>query len=69
MKRKQTTKGYTVIKIDFEKAYDRLRWFFLRDTLQRMNLPILLVEIIMDCITSASLQVLWNGEPTEKIPT
>lgn len=49
------------IKIDFEKAYDRLRWSFIRDTLQLMNLPILPVIVIMECITTASLQVLWNG--------
>lgn len=31
-----------------------------------MNLPILLINVIMECVMSASLQVLWNGEPTEK---
>lgn len=30
-----------------------------------MNLPLLLINVIMDCITTPSLQVLWNGEPTE----
>lgn len=50
------------IKIDFEKAYYRLRWKFIRDTLLQMNLPILLVETIMECVCSASMRVLWNGE-------
>lgn len=64
MKRKQGIKGFMAIKIDFEKAYDRLRWKFIRDTLLQMNLPILLVETIMECVCSASMRVLWNGEPS-----
>ena len=64
MRRKQGAKGYMALKIDFEKAYDRLRWSFIRDTLNQMNLPILLVNVIMECVTSTSMQVLWNGEPT-----
>ncbi|XP_021717958.1 uncharacterized protein LOC110685744 [Chenopodium quinoa] len=64
MRRKQGKKGYMEIKIDFEKAYDRLRWSFIRDTLVQMNLPITMIEVIMECITTTSLQVLWNGEPS-----
>lgn len=53
------------IKIDFEKGYDRLRWSYIRETLLQMNLPYLMVNVIMECITTAPLRVLWNGEPTE----
>lgn len=65
MRKKQGATGYMAIKIDFEKAYDRLRWSFIRDTMLQMNLPLLLVNIIMECVTTASLRVLWNGEPTD----
>lgn len=58
MRRKQGGKGYMAIKIDFEKAYDRLRWSFIRDTLLQMNLPLLMINVIMECITTSSLQVL-----------
>lgn len=58
--------GYMAIKIDFKKAYDRLRWTFIRDSLLEMRLPQGMVEIIKKCVTSPSLQILWNGEPTEK---
>lgn len=57
---------FMAIKIDFEKAYDRLRWSFIRGTLLQMNLPLLLVNIIMECVTTSSLQVLWNGDPSQK---
>lgn len=33
MRNKQGSKGFMAIKIDFEKAYDRLRWSFIQDTL------------------------------------
>lgn len=65
MRRKQGAKGYMAAKIDFEKAYDRLRWAFIRETLLQMNLPYLMIHVIMECITSASLNVLWNGEVTK----
>lgn len=65
MRKKQGKTGFMAIKIDFEKAYDCLRWTFICDTLLQMNLPYLLVNTIMECITSASLKVLWNGEPTQ----
>lgn len=47
MKNKQGNKGFMTLKIDFEKAYDRLRWDFIRDTLVQMNLPIHLIHMIM----------------------
>ena len=35
------------------------------NTLQEMWLPQIMVEVIMMCITSCSMRVLWNGEPTD----
>jgi len=65
MRHKVGTKGWMAIKLDLETAYDRVRWEFIRDTLLRMKLLNLLVEVIMSCVTSSSLSILWNGEPTE----
>lgn len=63
MKTKQGKKGFMAIKIDFEKAYDRLKWNFIQETLLKIRFPQLLISIIMECITTSSMQVLWNGEP------
>lgn len=64
-RRKIGPKGWMTIKLDLEKAYDRLQWEFIHDTLLKMQLPELLVSIIMTCISSCSLNILWNGLPTE----
>ncbi|XP_074287668.1 uncharacterized protein LOC141612819 [Silene latifolia] len=70
MRKKKGNKGYMAIKIDLEKAYDRLRWDFIEHTLTDMNLPILFINTIMECVSTTSMQILWNGETTEKfIPT
>lgn len=48
MRRKQgKKKGTMVIKIDFEKAYDRLRWPFIRESLLELRLPQQLVDVVM----------------------
>ncbi|PKI11377.1 hypothetical protein CRG98_049539 [Punica granatum] len=52
-------------KIDLEKAYDRLSWSFIEDTLVATEFPPNLRSVIMDCITTASMKFLWNGEETE----
>jgi len=64
MRRKRGSRGFMAIKLDLEKAYDRLNWQFIRDTLLEMRLPQLMVEVIMMCLTSCSMRILWNGEPT-----
>lgn len=53
-----------VVKVDLEKAYDRISWSFLEETLDLIGLPSKLKVAIMDCVSSATMQVLWNGEPS-----
>lgn len=56
-----------MIKLDLEKAYNRMEWGFLRDTLYDAGLPDNLLHIIMDCIKGGSYKLLWNGEVTDQI--
>ena len=65
MRNKQGKRGYMMVKIDFEKAYDRLRWSFIRESLMELRLPQNMVEVVMQCIESVRLSILWNGEPME----
>lgn len=55
------------IKIDLEKAYDRLRWDFIEETLVLAHFPTTMIQIIMRCITTLTMQVLWNGEASRTI--
>ncbi|KAK4256723.1 hypothetical protein QN277_006410 [Acacia crassicarpa] len=52
------------IKVDLEKAFDRLRWNFVEDTLQDVGLPTAMSRLIMNCIRTPTMQVLWNGKPS-----
>lgn len=54
-----------IIKIDLEKAYDRLEWSFIRKVLYGANLPSDLIRMIMSCVFSASMSILFNGAVLE----
>jgi len=54
------------LKVDFEKAYDSVRWEFLYDMLQKMGFHSKWISWIRGCLESASISVLVNGSPTEE---
>ena len=59
--------GYMAIKIDLEKAYDKLEWSFIRRMLIRINLPTNLVDLIMSCVSSVTTSILFNGSSLDSI--
>lgn len=70
MHKKKGKSGFLMFKIDFEKAYDRVDWNFLRLTLMEFGFPTPIVNLIMSCTTSSSLALKWNNEKLESfIPT
>ncbi|XP_075669726.1 uncharacterized protein LOC142639425 [Castanea sativa] len=61
MSKKKGKDGFMAIKIDLEKAYDRLGWSFIRDTLALFNFPNHLSSLIMSCVSTSFISVLYNG--------
>ena len=57
--RKKGKVGYMAIKIDLEKAYDKLEWSFIRDMLWRINLLRDLIDLIMSYVSSVSTSILF----------
>lgn len=53
MQNKKDNKGMMAIKVDLEKAYDRVSWTFHRDTLADIGLKKSLINIIMSCVFTA----------------
>ena len=54
-------KWYMAIKIDLEKAYDRIKWSFIREILFKFNFSDKLIELIMSYISLFSTSLLFNG--------
>lgn len=54
-----------LLKLDLEKAYDRLRWDSLEDTLRAVGLTEGWVGKIMECVSGPSMSILWNGKKSE----
>ncbi|XP_059285928.1 uncharacterized protein LOC132039468 [Lycium ferocissimum] len=63
-KLKETQKGVSarcIIKVDIRKAYDSVEWPFLKMLLLEFGFPCVLVELIMECVTTISYSLLING--------
>lgn len=55
-------KGFMVWKIDQSKSYDKFNWNFIELVLSELQPSSLLIKLIMHCVTSASFQVIVNGD-------
>lgn len=58
---------YMALKIDLEKAYDKLEWGFIIDMLIRVNFPTDLIDIIMSCVSSILTSIFFNGKALDLI--
>ncbi|KAF7841337.1 ribonuclease H [Senna tora] len=61
---KRTKQGWATMKVDLNKAYDKISWKFLRDVLNYMNFPPLWQQILMECVSTVSMNIKINGEST-----
>ncbi|XP_022025024.1 uncharacterized protein LOC110925373 [Helianthus annuus] len=61
---KQMKKEMFIFKIDFQKAYDNVRWSFLLDILRQLGFPSRWCVWVEGILTSNWAAVLVNGAPT-----
>ncbi|GAU21723.1 hypothetical protein TSUD_328480 [Trifolium subterraneum] len=61
MRKSKRKKGDMVFKIDLEKAYDNVSWEFLHLCLIKNGFPPMSIKLIMFCVISSSLSIMWNG--------
>nr|XP_023914532.1 uncharacterized protein LOC112026083 [Quercus suber] len=59
--------GYMAIKVDLEKAYDKIELSFIREVLINANLPQNVISLIMSCVSLVSTSILFNGGNMEPI--
>ena len=65
MSKKKGRSGIMAIEIDLEKAYNRLEWSFIRDTLKLFKLQDSLISLIMSCVSTSTISVPFNGGALE----
>ena len=65
MNKTKTRKGVVAVKIDMEKACDRVNWDFLQSNLVDFVLLPTIVSLIMSCVKSSSLSIIWSGSRLE----
>ena len=58
-----------VLKLDFEKAYDRVSWTFLFDLLHSRNFHPLLISWIKQIVVGGSISIMLNGEDSSSFKT
>lgn len=66
MRRKKGRKGYMAIKVDLEKAYDRMSWNYLEKVLEELKCPQAMRTRILACVNTVSTKITWHGEKMEE---
>ncbi|KAH9668523.1 reverse transcriptase domain-containing protein [Citrus sinensis] len=60
---KSKRNGLVALKLDISKAYDRVEWYFLEQTMRKLGFSNQWISLIMRCITTVSYSVIINGVP------
>ncbi|GJX97095.1 RNA-directed DNA polymerase, eukaryota, reverse transcriptase zinc-binding domain protein [Tanacetum coccineum] len=57
-------KGFMVFKVDFEKAYDSLRWYYLDVVMENLRFSSKWRKWIAGCMSNSRASIMVNGSPT-----
>ena len=55
----------TLLKLDFQKAYDSVNWSFMRMVMMKLGFGRKWIGWIMNCVTTTSMSIILNGTPLE----
>lgn len=58
-------KGFMILKLDLEKVYNRIEWSFVRNCLELLGIPLWMIWVIIECISSPTMSINWNGSVTD----
>ena len=60
--RKTGKKGSLALKLDINKAYDRVKWGFLQCIMTKLGFPERWIQWMMGCVTTPTFSILINGK-------
>ena len=67
LKTRRTKKKFELaVKLDMEKAYDRVEWDFLVAVMERLGFDSRWRALILGCVSSVNFSILLNGQPGSK---
>ena len=65
---KTKNKSALILNLDLSKAFDRVNWYYLRIILLQIRVPLVGVNWIMGCLSSANFDLIVNGTSSSFFP-
>lgn len=63
--RNKERKGRMAMKLDMNKAYDRVEWVFLEAVMSKLGFNGEWIQLVMRCVCTVSYSMLVNGNPSK----